>query len=66
MDYKNMTTVELIDVQKNLEDEINNLYKCLELMPKETFLGVLSLKSNIKKKTKKLNNIILELKSRND
>lgn len=66
MDYKNMTTVELIDVQKNLEDEINNLYKCLELMPKGTFLGVLSLKSTIKKKTKKLNNIILELKSRND
>ena len=65
MNYKNMTVAELIETQKNIENEINDLYKCLELMPKKTFLGVMSLKDTIKKKIKKLNNITLELSSRN-
>lgn len=65
MNYKNMTVAELIETQKNIENEINDLYKCLELMPKKTFLGVMSLKATIKKKIKKLNNINLELSSRN-
>lgn len=65
MNYKNMTVAELIETQKNIENEIDDLYKCLELMPKKTFLGVMSLKATIKKKIKKLNNITLELSSRN-
>ena len=65
MNCKNMTVAELIETQKNIEKEIDDLYKCLELMPKKTFLGVMSLKATIKKKIKKLNNINLELSSRN-
>lgn len=65
MNYKNMTVAELIEAQKNIENEIDDLYKCLGLMPKKTFLGVMSLKATIKKKIKKLNNITLELSSRN-
>ena len=65
MNYKNMTVAELIETQKNIEKKIDDLYKCLELMPKKTFLGVMSLKATIKKKIKKLNNINLELSSRN-
>lgn len=64
MNYKNKTTFELLEIKQDTEDKIESLYKDLSLMPKKTFLGVMYLKAAIKRQTKELNNITLELNSR--
>ena len=61
-----LTYNELVERKKRYIYEIRELYKILDLIPETTFLGILSIKSSIKKKRKHLHDIAEMIKKRED
>lgn len=59
-----LTKEELIQRKRKYISDIRELYKVLDLIPETTFLGIMSIKSSIKKKQKHLLEIKEALKNK--